>query len=127
MSTGVVGSAAERICARSAAGGVTGSTARAMTAKAGSLNSSCSNIDHASLLEIRSKLVEGKSHAPFDRAEGHAGQAGDLDLRVPAEVREQHCLSLLGRQVGERRAYCRALDRGRRLLLRACGRGGKIR
>src|SRR5438552_6000986 len=118
VSTAVVGSAAERICARSAAGGVTGSTARPMAANAGSLNSSCSNIDHASLLEIRSKLVQGKSHAPFDSAEGHAGQAGDLELRVTAEVREQHRLPLFGGKGGKRRAYCRALDRSRRLVFR---------
>src|SRR5579859_921310 len=98
VSTGIRGSAAARILSRSSAGGVTGSAASPIAAKAGSLSSSCSNIDHASLLEIRSKLVEGKSHAPFDRAEGHAGQAGDLELGVPAEVSEQHRLPLLGGQ-----------------------------
>src|SRR5437773_2076799 len=113
MSTGVVGSAAERICARSAAGGVTGSTARPMAAKAGSLNSSCSDIDHSSLLEIRSKLVEGKSHAPFDRAEGHAGlgptrvtQNPQRDaIRKPTVAIEQ--LGERGR-VARRHASCKA-------------------
>src|SRR5204862_55372 len=90
VSMGVWASAAERIRVRSAAGGVTGSTASPMAAKAGSLNSSCSNIDHASLLEIRSKLVHGKSHAALDGAEGHAGQAGDLQLRERRRVARRH-------------------------------------
>ena len=56
------------------------------------------------------KLVEGKSHAPLDRAEGHSGQAGDLQLGIPTEIREQHGLPLLGGQVREGRAHGRSLD-----------------
>src|SRR5579884_642445 len=59
-------------------------------------------IEEPSALQIRMKLLQGQSHAPFDRAQWHPDHLGDLAMRVTPKVRELDGLTLLGRQAGQR-------------------------
>src|SRR5579859_997869 len=117
---------AARTRARRPGGGVTGSTASPSAWNAGSSISWKSAIGHASVLQIRSELLQGKSHPPFDRAERNRREPRDLGLGVPAEVGELDRLALLGRQLRERRPHRGPLERGLRLLLRAGRRRAEV-
>src|SRR5579884_156144 len=68
-------------------------------------------IEEPSALQIRMKLLQGQSHAPFDRAQWHPDHLGDLAMRVTPKVRELDGLTLLGRQAGQRLLDHVPLDR----------------
>src|SRR5207253_9124727 len=77
----------------------------------------------ASLPQIRSELVQGKSHPAFDSAQGHPGELCDLSLGEPTEVRKQNRVPLFLRQLGERGRDRCPLLRAHSLVLGA-GLGG---